>query len=245
MKRILYICLLFILSLSSHAFQLPPNFESTYLVKKYDQTVAKTELNFNQTDSKIVYHSYSKTQGLAAFFSSDKINETSNLLWRNDSKLPHLHKYQYQRKNKERKNQKFTFDWLDNDTATVKGNYGDTRFQLDINEHVWDRLFVQLALASELQSTNTIKKEYTYNILDKGRLIQYRFEYITDENIRVENNNYETIKFKRIHASGRRTTYFWLSKNLHYLPVKVEQHKKNKLDLSMILTKINFLETKQ
>jgi hypothetical protein len=243
MKKILFISWLSIFSLSTHAFQLPADFESTYLITKYGQTIAKTTFNLKQTDKEITYSSHSVTQGVAAFLSSEKISESSHLLWRQKASQPHLHQYKYKRKKKKHKNQTFTLDWSDNNTATVNGNYGKTTFKIDLKNPVWDRLFVQLALASELQSTGIVKKEYTYSLIDKARLSQYHFEYIADENITIDNSNYDTIKFKRAHASGKRVTYFWLSKKLHYLPVKVEQYRKGKLDLSMALNKINFVGT--
>ena len=239
MKRLFYIFCLFTLSLSSYAFQLPPDFEATYRVNKYNTTIAEMKLSLKQTNQGIIYKSHSETRGLAAVFSNEEINETSQLLWDKDSGTPHLHKYEYQRKNKAKKNQQFILDWSDNNTATVQGTFANNSFQLNIKDYAWDQLFVQLVIASDLQASNKIKEKYSYNIIDEAHLTQYHFEYITDERIHIDNNSYETVKLKRIHTPGNRVTYFWLSKKLHYLPVKIEQYKKGELNLNMVLSNIN------
>ncbi len=245
MKKIFYILWLFSISLSCYAFQLPSDFEATYRVNKYDTTIAEMKLTLEQTDNSIVYKSHSETRGLAAIFSSEEINETSHLLWNADLRTPHLHKYQYQRKNKKKRNQQFILDWSDNNTALVKGAFGNNTFQLEIKDYVWDRLFVQLVIASDLQEAEKINKKYSYNIIDNAHLTQYHFEYIINEKINIDNNSYETVKFKRTHASGNRITYFWLSKELHYLPVRIEQYRKGELDLNMTLSNITFTEKTQ
>lgn len=242
MNRIFHIFWLLTLSISAHSFQLPADFEATYQIKKYNALIAEMKLTLKQTDNDIVYKSYSETRGLAAIFSSEKITESSHLLWSNSTKTPRLHQYNYTRKNKPKKNQRFSLNWSDDNTATATGIFNNNPFQLDIKDQVWDRLFVQLVISSDLQNSDKIKKTYSYNIIDKSHLTQFHFEYIADEEIQIDNINHDTVKFKRTHASGKRVSYFWLSKKLHYLPIKIEQYKKGKPDLSMTLSNINFFE---
>lgn len=88
---------LLIISSSSLAFELPPAFQASYQLEKYGSIVASTQLSLNLKNNNIHYQSRSKAEGLAALFSSDKINEQSVLEYI-DSQTPRLLEYHYARK---------------------------------------------------------------------------------------------------------------------------------------------------
>ena len=235
-----WITLLFLLQVSSQspAFELPPDFNATYLIKKYGSTVAKSTLTLQKNDSQISYTSSSKAEGLAAIFTSDTINETSTLKLTDPEHAPYLLEYHYSRKTKPEKNQTIKTTWHENNLASIISHYKNTDTQFSEPHPVWDKLSIQLALINDIKSA---KKHdiLNYKVVDKNVIKNYKFEYLDDETINVDNHNYHTKKLKRIHASGKRTTIMWLATDLANLPIAIEQHKDNDINWRMELQDIN------
>jgi len=244
MKKIIAISLLFIFCQSLQAVQLPNDFDAVYSMEKYDTKIAEVKLRLHHKDNSITYESHSKTKGMLALLSDDRVDEISQLQW--NEKLNHacLQNYQLIRKNKSKNNQQFSLSWNDQNKITANGSYAGQTFNLSATDLIWDRLSVQLALAADLKSSNEIQKKYSYNIIDKGKVIQYQFEYLQDEIIRVGDKQYNAVKIKRPHASGTRSTLFWLARDLDFLPVKIEQYRKGELHMSMILDRFNIKQNK-
>lgn len=237
MKSILSSFVLILISFATQALQLPNDFAATYNMEKYGSTVAKMVLKLDKKNEHITYQSNTIPQGLAAILTDDRISEKSNIIWSEKDKLVRLSSYQYTRKNKAKKNQQIYLDWKDDDNAIAKMHYAGQNSEVATENLVWDRLSVQLALASDLK-TNENNKTFKYTVLDKGQLNQYQFEYQSHETLSIGNQQYKAVKVKRPH--GNRHTYFWLAKELDFLPVKIEQYKKGELHMSMQLGSIQF-----
>jgi hypothetical protein len=237
MRKTIALFLLLLLCQNLSAAQLPNDFDAIYSMQKHGTTIAEMKLTLRRANNIIHYESHSKAIGLLALFSNDRIDEISQLQW--DEKHAHarLQNYRLTRKNKSQKNQHFTLRRDAQNKITASGTYAGKTFSLHPPNLIWDRLSVQLALAADLKATNKIQARYSYNIIDKGRITQYHFEYARDEIVYVGNTQYNAIKIKRPHASGKRTTYLWLARELDFLPIKVEQYRKGELHMSMVLNK--------
>ena len=244
MNKLITISLLLLFCQNIQAVQLPNAFDAVYSMEKYGTKIAEVKLKLHREDNNITYESHSKAKGILALLSDEHVDEISQLQW--NEKLEHacLQNYQFIRKNKSKKNQQFSLSWNDQKKVTANGTYAGQSFNLSTSDLIWDRLSVQLALAADLKSANEIQKKYSYNIIDKGHLIQYQFEYQQDEFIRVGNKQYNAVKIKRPHASGKRTTFLWLARDLDFLPVKIEQYREGELNMSMILDRINIKQNK-
>jgi Protein of unknown function (DUF3108) len=235
MKRFFTTSLLFIVCQSLQAVQLPNDFDAVYYVEKYGSTIAEMKLALRRKDNIITYESHSRAKGMLALFSDDRVDEISQLEWNQELEHACLQNYQFTRKNKSRKNQQFSLSWDGKNNITAKGTYADKAFNLNESNLIWDRLSVQLALAADLKSGNETQNKYRYNIIDKGKVTQYEFEYIKDEVMRISDRQYNVIQVKRAHASGKRATYLWLARELDFLPVKIDQYRKGELHISMSL----------
>jgi len=236
MKKLATIILLLFCQ-SLQAVQLPNDFDAIYSIEKLGTTIAEMKLTLRNSNNNITYKSHTEARGMLALFNDERVDEISQLQW--NEKLEHacLQNYQFIRKNKGKKNQQFSLSWDDTNNISVKGVYAGQAFNLNESAMVWDRLSVQLALTADLKSGNKIQPEYSYNIIDKGKVSQYHFEYIADEVMRINGKQYDVIKIKRPHTSGSRTTYLWLARELDFLPVKIDQYRKGELHLSMNLDK--------
>lgn len=235
MKNLTSISLLFLFCQNLLATQLPSDFSAVYFLEKSGATIAKMTLTLRRTDKHIIYESHTRAKGMLALFSDEQVDEISQLQWNEKLEHAYLQNYQFTRKNKTKKNQQFSLQWNTQNNIDINGVYAGKTFALTGTDILWDRLSVQLALAADLKSNNKIQKKYRYNIIDKGKLTEYQFEYISDEVMRINNTQYNTLKIKRPNSSGTRITYFWLAKELDFLPIKVDQYKKGELHLSMSL----------
>ncbi len=236
MKKYIAIALLLFCQ-SLQAVQLPDDFDAVYSIEKLGTSIAELKLSLRNKNNNISYESHTEARGVLALFSDERVDEISQLQW--NEKLEHacLQNYQFIRKNKGKKNQQFSLSWDKQNNITVKGIYAGKAFNLNESAMIWDRLSVQLALAADLKSESKIQDKYIYNIIDKGKVAQYQFEYLKDEVMRVNDKQYNVIKIKRPHRSGTRTTYLWLARELDFLPVKIDQYRKGELHLSMTLNK--------
>ena len=238
MKNLIAISLLLINCSALQASQLPDDFNARYSIEKYGTTVARMNLALSSKANKYTYTSHSEAVGMLAFFSDDSIDETSQLEWNKKFEHVCLQSYTFSRKEKKQKQQQFSLNWNDQGNITATGTYAGKPFSLNTSGLIWDRLSVQLALTADLKSADAIQKKYSYNIIDKGHIAQYHFEYINEEVVNLGNKKYNTIKIKRPHLSNDRTTYLWLAKELDFLPVKIEQYRDSDLHMSMTLEKL-------
>lgn len=237
MKKFLLISLLFISYHNLQAAQLPADFSAVYSLQKYGTLVAEMHLSLHRNDNQIIYKSHSKARGMLALFSDDSVDEISQLRWNDQLKQTQLQNYQFIRKNKSRKNQQFSIIRDDQNQTMANGTYSGNTFEFNTPDIIWDRLSVQLALAADLGASNKIKKKFSYTIVDKGLVNHYHFEYVNNQIVHVNDEQYDAIKIKRTHKSGNRITYLWLAKTLDFLPVKIDQYRKGELHMSMTLSK--------
>ena len=235
-----WIASLFCLLINSQllAFELPADFQASYLTEKYGSVVAKTYLAKKTSADLISYTSSSEAVGLAAMFTSDRITETSSLQIKDPHMAPYLLGYNYSRKDKSKYNQHIKTSWDEQHSATIQTSYRNKRNQLTATHPVWDKLSVQLALMNDIKQAK-IHDTLNYKVIDKNAISDYSFEYLGEEKIDINDKTYQTRKLKRIHSSGKRVTIMWLAPELAYLPVAIEQHKDNDLHWIMKIQDIN------
>ena len=220
---------------SAHAANPPPAFTASYKIEKYNSTVGIMHLSLQYKDDRIIYTSHTQPKGLLDLFSDDEVLEQSILKWNTEQQQLQLVDYQYTRAEKPKDNQQFSITWNETHGATCSGISRNQPFTLQLDSPVWDRLSVQLALMADLTSDAEPKTDYHYTIIENAELSDYQFLFESKQTIKIGEQEYHTLKFKRPHDSGKRTTYLWLSVDSGFIPVRVEQHKKGKLHFSMEL----------
>ena len=240
MNKLSLISLLLLASQNLMAMVMPNDFNAVYAIEKYGANIIEMELVLRTQDTNIHYSSHSKTTGMLAVFNDDKIDESSQLRWHKKQAHLQLLDYKFTRKEDDNKNQHYSLHQEANNVWQVQGEYAGKKFTLSTPDAVWDPLSIQLAFAGELKSDKEIKNYYSFNIIDEGKLIQYHFIRQQDEIIEIAGKQYKTVQFKRPH--GTRATFLWLAKELDFLPVKIEQYKKNEYQMSINLNSFKFLK---
>lgn len=235
---LLFTTLLLLLSSSAFAFKLPESFHAEYRLEKYNTTIAEMSLQLSRQDNQYTYKSVTQPYGMAALFSSDQVQETSTLYQNDNQSQLYLSSYEFKRKDKNNKNQQVDLKWSEQYVANINGVYGDKKFELKHQGILWDRLSIQLALIEDIKRSTDIPTghSFTYNIIDRNQISEYRFSYEGKQNIQLGKYHYNTIKLKRQHGSSDKVTIFWLARELDFIPVKVEHYKKSKLHMSMELS---------
>ena len=119
-------------------------------------------------------------------------------------------------------------------------NYAQTFNQDEKKEHVnipysLDRLSVQI------DYQNKIRKgvfENTYHVIDKGRLREYLFLLYGDEVLDTIFGKTNTIIIKREIKNNKRSTLTWYAIDYGYIPVKIEQFRKDSRKFTVILNNV-------
>ena len=216
---------------------LPPEFEASYDIYKSSMRVGKMQVSLKMVGDELIYESKTKPVGMAALFLGDQtINDRAILKKINDIYRTVEFKHEMQDKKKNR-NEHYIFDW-DKHQASVK--YKDESKVLDIPEHTFDNYSAQLLLMREPTTENST---ITYSVISKGRLKEYQYQLESTEKINTKVGNFSANKFVRKKDNDKKTTYLgWYAEKLNYLPVKLDKFEHGKLDVSVQITGVKWLD---
>lgn len=215
---------------------LPPEFEASYEIHKGSIRVGEMEVSLKRVGDELIYESKTKPVGMAAFFLGDQIiNDRAVLKLINNSYRTIEFNHEMQDKKKNR-NEHYIFDW-DNNKASVK--YKDESKVLDIPEHTFDNYSAQLLLMREPETETSTN---TYSVISKGRLKEYKYQLETTELISTKVGNFDANKYVRKKDNDKKTTYLgWYAEKLNYIPVKLDKFENGKLDISIQITGVKWL----
>lgn len=220
---------------------LPPEFEASYEIHKGSIRVGEMKVSLTRVGDELIYESKTKPVGMAAFFLGDQtINDRATLKLINNSYRTIEFKHDMQDKKKNR-NEHYLFDW-DNNKASVK--YKDKSKVLDIPEHTFDNYSAQLLLMREPEKENIDKdnSSNTYSVISRGRLKEYKYQQETSELVNTKIGDFDSNKYVRKKDNEKKTTYLgWYAKKLNYIPVKLDKFENGKLDVSIQITAIKWL----
>ena len=82
----------------------------------------------------------------------------------------------------------------------------------------------------------------TYSVISKGRLKQYEYQQENSELVSTKLGDFDSNKYVRKKDNDKKTTYLgWYADKLNYLPVKLDKYENGKLDVSVQITAIKWL----
>lgn len=241
-----HLLVLFILSfyalsdaLAAPHFQLPPNYQSHYQIEKFGSHVGDMQIKLNYNKGLINYSSSASSSGMASLFIKAKPKESSLLNWPEDGSLarPQPLNYQYFQSKKHKKNQQVTFSYNKPGETQIDGSYKHKSYHLKTDKIVWPRQLLPLLMSDALQ-TKPDTSSGSFFITEKGHIQKYTYTLLGSENFEFEKNKLPVLKFKISRQGSQRMAYVWLSKAHFYLPLKIEQYKKGKLNVRMLMTQL-------
>lgn len=210
-----------------------PEFVAKYDATASGFTIGNVTISLRREgNNKYIYRQESNSSGIAALFGNNTSFESS--LWQLDN--GHIKVLEYQSKRKggdEDDNEHLLFDW---ENSTVK-NIGDgDRWVIPLPENALDRLVMQLAILFELRDG---KKEFSYEVPRQGRIKNYRFALLGEEEIELTSGMYKTLKVGRT-DDDRDQSWVWSAPELDYFPIRFLKKKQSGINIELILRKLDF-----
>jgi len=225
--------LLVLLSPSSPANDSLPNFIAEYTVSRNGNDIGVRTHRLFHTGHNYLYEATMHTTGLASLFKPGTITERSHGRLHQQRIVPQ--RYEYLDSSNTARNAYLKFDW---NRLSVTNHVGNTPWQMSIPLGAQDKFGYMLSLMQDLKQGQTTTE---YKIADGGRLKTYLFTALGNEVIVTPAGKYTAVKLRRTRlGKNNRITYIWCLPEKHYLPIKIERHKKDTI-YTMLLSHVSGL----
>jgi hypothetical protein len=217
-----YLCLLLLFGFNfpTQASDLPHEFTAHYKLTKGIITLGKSRRSFKNTGpNEYMFESISKPYGVGKIISNGEIHERSNWILHQGALRPVSYSYQNSDSDLKR-NVKLLFDW---EKLIVVNNINGDPWKMKLELGTQDKLLYLLSLMSDLKKG---KRHLEYRVADGGSTKTYRGIIEGEQNITTDLGTFSTLKIVREHHNGKRTI-LWCAPSLDYLPIQIEQIKKD------------------
>jgi len=233
------VCFLFVYSLftAASAAELPQEFVAHYNLTRGIITLGKSHRSFRKiAANQYIFESISKPYGVGKMISDGEIRETSHWIL-HDNILRPTH-YSYRNSDSDlKRNVTLDFDWQKNIVInTVNGD----PWKMKLEPATQDKLLYLLSLMVDLKNG---KRVLEYKVADGGTTKTYRAVVEGEQNIVTDLGKFTTLKVLRRHPDGKRTT-LWCAPSMDYLPIRIEQTKKDGTTVRASLYKLDGMAVK-
>jgi len=212
-------------------------FNLTYSVGNNMISAGSATVTLVQKENKWTYSLKTSPSGVVKLIGKGKIDEISHFELVDNDGMQTLRTdtYSYRQDNEAKRSVDAQFNWTDNElTFQYRGEETTETFA----EPVVDRLAVTLLIIDQLKSEDF--KEIEYQVFDKGRVKSVLFANEGAESIQTSMGEIDTIRVRSNTSGGStRHTYTWFAPSLDYIPVKIENYKRDDLVARLTLTKSN------
>jgi len=201
---------------------------ATYKVKI---SVLGGQLNteLRQTDTGYRATHVIRPTGMSRMFARGTIEESSTF----DSGPTGIKPSEYASRDtlsRDKANVQVTFDW---DAGEARGTVNDTEIVSIIDGLAHDRVSIQYEVMHDLINSDT-SDQYTMFEIDRLRPVYVRA--IGEKRVDVPAGKFDVIGIQHQAEGSKRVTTLWCARELGYLPVIIEQHRKGKLKVRATLT---------
>jgi len=209
-------------------------FEVTYTVGNDLLSAGSATLALVEQDAGLwTYTLRTRPTGVFKLTGKGNIEETSLLEFpeRDDGFALQPRSYTYRQDEEKRRAVDATFD---REAGVLEWTRRGKNGEFPLDEPVLDRLSVTLAVMSALRQG---EQRTQYQVFDSGRLKTVIFEDEGTETLETSLGTLETVRVLRSNADGSsRSTVTWFAPTLDYMPVKIEQFKRDELVARLTLT---------
>lgn len=170
-----------------------------------------------------------KPTGMSRMFARGTLEETSTF----DSAPTGVKPREYASRDtlsRDKTNVQVSFDW---DTGEARGTVNDTEVVSIIEGLAHDRVSIQYEVMHDLLN-NAASDQYTMFEIDRLRPVSVR--KIGEKRVDVPAGEFDVIGIRHQAEGSKRVTTLWCARELGYLPVVIEQHRKGKLRVRATLT---------
>jgi len=212
-------------------------FEVEYDVGNNVISAGSAILKLAKQDDEWVYSLKTKPTGVFKLTGKGKIQEVSvfSIAESKDKLFLQPQRYTYRQDKEARRSVDAWFDWDDNQLTYKKRGEEVTE---EFSDPVLDRLSVTLTVMDELKKNSFERAEL--KVFDNGRVKTMLFANEGEESVKTKMGSLKTVRVRSNAASGgTRHTITWFAPELDYVPVKIEQYKRDKLVARLTLTRLH------
>ena len=113
---------------------------------------------------------------------------------------------------------------LDHDKGIAQFESSKKNQQVKLDKNYHSRISYQIQLQRDLLNQC---KEFSYPVIARGKIKQYRFEAVGEETLQTPLGELEALKIARIRENDERETLLWFAKDLNYALVKLYQREED------------------
>ncbi|MGM0595207.1 MAG: DUF3108 domain-containing protein [Pseudomonadota bacterium] len=204
-----FLLLMVVLPLSAATFK---PFDAKYEVEYNGFKVGEMRQSLKKRDDgTYLMQTEAYATGVAAWFARDRVIERS--IWRYHEGVirPLSYRYHYAGGRKKELEERLEFDW---EAMKVNSSYKGREEQLPLSVGVYDKQLYQLVLRHELGQG---KRRFEYAVADRGRLRDYHFELVGEEQIETPFGKMNAVKLRKEDAE------LWLLRAFDYLVARLEK----------------------
>jgi hypothetical protein len=213
------------LGATASADELKP-FDASYDWIWHNMTVAVSTLHLERQDDTWVYRAKSEPRGIGRMFSERPVQE-SVMKVTNDGVRPISYKAD-DGTSATKRDSNVQYDW---EHDRVTGVNEDAKIDMTpIPAGMQDDLSVQIALMVELLRGHTPDK---FSLLSGNTVREYHYSRDGEETLTTPAGTIKTIIYKSEKQFSPRTTRFWCAPSLGFIPVRVEQKRKDDVEWTM------------
>ncbi len=209
-------------------------FEVEYQVGNNHINAGSALLQLENNGDKWVYSLKTRPTGVFKLTGKGKIQEISEFTVSNTSDSLEIkpQRYTYRQDKETRRSVDAWFDWNSN-ILTYKRRGEEANESISGPLH--DRLSVTLSVIDSLQRKGF--EEAQFSVFDNGQIKTMLFTNEGVESVKTRMGKLETIRVRSaVVGGGTRHTTTWFAPELGYVPVKIEQFKRDKLVARLTLS---------
>jgi len=130
------------------------------------------------------------------------------------------------------------FDW---EAGQAKAEIGNEQYEIPLELPVADNLSAYLEVRNQLLAGET---EIIFPAIDKGKIEEYHFRVLGEEDIATSLGLFRTVKIERVREpESKRSTIMWLALDWDFLLVKLEQLEQNSRGIKLELRQARVMDT--
>lgn len=204
-------------------------FKATYRLKRGGFEVAEAVMEVRRMQEDIYrYTSHSEALGLLSVFVSDEIDEVSVFRATSEGVRPLSYTYRHKGSSKNR-DEDITYDWT---AGIAETNYRGEEGKVELEAGAVDRFLLPVVIGME---TDLASFDEKVPIIDNGKVRYWHLAATGEEILKTPAGSFETIRIERVDKDIDKELRFWLAPKLNYLPVRIEQIKRNEEPLRLTI----------
>jgi hypothetical protein len=205
-------------------------FSVTYAVEWKGMTAGTSKVEVtNLPNGTYRYQSSNLARGVFRLAFPDAITQTSTFKIADDGMVQPLSYVSDDGSKKTDKDVTLNFDW---DAKRARGTAENKPVDAELKPGTQDPLTVQIQLMRELKAGRAPKMFW---LIDKNEAKEYRYSRERTETIDTALGKLDTVVYRSQRNGSDRYMLFWLAPDQGFIPVKVERHRGDRLDFSLVL----------